>query len=105
MVQFNVTINIEPEIVEEFLVWMRDKHIPDVMNTGIFKSYRIAELIAPVDPEQVGTTFSFQYFCETMNDYFKYEKEFAPVLRQEVTEKYGSKIVAFRSVMEILAEG
>lgn len=104
MVQYNVTINIDPDFVEEFLIWMKDKHVPDVMKTGIFKSYKIAQLIAPVDPEQEGTVFTFQYFCDDMNDYFRYEKEFAPALRADVTEKYGNKIVAFRSIMEILEE-
>lgn len=105
MIQYNVTINIENDILEEWMQWMRTEHIPSVMKTGIFVSYRIAEMLAPIDPEQEGSTFSFQYFCKTIEDYNRYEKEFAPALRAETTAKYGNKIVAFRSIMQIWEEG
>ena len=36
MVLYNVTINIDYAVHDEWLDWMKNVHIPDVMNTGLF---------------------------------------------------------------------
>ncbi|SMO38673.1 DUF4286 family protein [Solitalea koreensis] len=104
MILYNVTINIEPEVHDEWLHWMRSIHIPDVLKTGLFKSCKICQLLAPVQENEEGMTYSFQYLCDSFNDYLKYEKEFAPTLRDDVNKKYANKIVAFRSILEVIEE-
>jgi len=104
MILYNVTINIEPEIHDEWLNWMCNEHVPDVLKTGFFKSCKICQLIAPTQPKEEGLTYSFQYLCNSMDDYHHYEKEFAPALRDDVNKRYANKFVAFRSILEIIEE-
>jgi hypothetical protein len=44
MILYNVTVSIDPAIHEEWLEWMKVKHIPDVMNTGCFIEARISRV-------------------------------------------------------------
>ena len=104
MILYNVTINIEAEAHDEWLNWMRTSHVPDVLRTGIFKSCKICQLISPTQEGEEGLTYSFQYLCESMDDYYRYEKEFAPALRDDVNRKYDNKFAAFRSILEIIEE-
>ena len=36
MILYNVTVNIENAVADEWLQWMKEVHVPDVMRTGIF---------------------------------------------------------------------
>ena len=99
MIIYNVTINIEEGIAQEWLEYMKDTHIPDVLNTGCFVHHHISRLITRQEDE-TGITYAIQYHSPDMETFERYEREFAPALKQEVVEKYGGKFVAFRSLME-----
>ena len=44
MLLYNVTVSIDKSIKEDWVSWMKKKHIPDVMNTGCFLEARIARV-------------------------------------------------------------
>ncbi|MEQ8324832.1 MAG: DUF4286 family protein [Vicingaceae bacterium] len=99
MIIYNVTINVEEEVADNWLTYMKTRHIPDVLNTGCFSAHVISRLITRHEDE-TGITYAIQYHCPDMKTFERYEKEFAPALKQEVVDKYGGKFVAFRSLME-----
>lgn len=96
---YNVTVNIDADVHEEWLKYMKEIHIPDVMNTGCFTENRIVKVLN-VDEE--GHTYSFQYTFNTMNDIEKYQKEHAPGLQADVKKRYADKFAAFRTLLEII---
>lgn len=99
MIIYNVTVNIENDVREEWLEWMKEKHIPDVMKTGHFLENKICKVL--VDEEQ-GTTYSIQYTCESMETLNNYQQEHSPRLQKEHAEKFANKFVAFRTLLEVL---
>jgi hypothetical protein len=99
MIIYNVTVNIENDVREEWLQWMKSKHIPDVMATGYFLENKVCKVL--VDEEQ-GTTYSIQYTCASMDDLKEYQANHAPRLQKEVAEKYANKFVAFRTLLEVV---
>ena len=98
MILYNVTVNIEDSAHSEWLEWMKSKHIPDVLATGLFIENKIFRILSP-NPEE-GFTYSIQYFLKSIQEYEKYQKEFAPKLQEDHSLKYKNKFVAFRTVME-----
>ncbi len=99
MIIYNVTVNIENDVREEWLTWMKSKHIPDVISTGYFIDHKICKVL--VDEEQ-GTTYSIQYSCESHEKLQEYQKLHAPRLQKEVADKYANKFVAFRTLLEVI---
>lgn len=99
MIIYNVTVNIENDVREEWLEWMKEKHIPDVMKTGHFLENKICKVL--VDEEQ-GTTYSIQYTCESMETLNNYQREHSPRLQKEHAEKFANKFVAFRTLLEVV---
>lgn len=99
MIIYNVTVNVENDIREEWLKWMKQKHIPEVMATGYFIENKICKVL--VDEEQ-GTTYSVQYTCASMDKLKEYQQNCAPILQKEHAEKYGTKALAFRTLLEVL---
>ncbi len=99
MIIYNVTVNIDEDVAVEWLQWMKDVHIPEVMQTGMFTDQRICRVLAE---EAGGLTYAIQYTCKDMETYEKYRDEFAPALQQATAKKYGGKFVAFRTLLEVV---
>jgi hypothetical protein len=99
MIIYNVTISVDNDIHEEWLAWMKEVHIPEVMRKGIFKEHRMMKVLSD---EDTGQTYSIQYSCDSMEDYEKYRQQFAPELQQKTKDRYQNKFVAFRTLLQLV---
>jgi hypothetical protein len=99
MIVYNVTLNIEDDVHDAWLTWMKETHIPMVMETGMFVEFSFAKLLSRQEDE-TGTTYVIQYLAKSMADYEKYQAEFAPALQAETRKLFDGKFVAFRTLME-----
>ncbi|PWG05860.1 DUF4286 family protein [Polaribacter aquimarinus] len=98
---YNVTINIDESLHNEWLTWM-ETHILDVLNSGKFISAKLTEVL--VDEEMGGRTYSVQYTTNTREDLDAYYKEDADELRLEGIKKFGDKMLAFRTELKLIKE-
>lgn len=97
MIVYNVTVNIDDSVREEWLDWMKNIHIPDVVSTGCFTQGKIYRIMVQ---EQQGVSYSIQYTAVSMEEIQRYMKNFAPDLQREHTAKYKDKFTAFRTLLE-----
>ena len=98
---YNVTINIDNSVHNEWLNWM-ETHIVDVLNTGRFISAKLTEVL--VDEEMGGKTYSVQYTATTREELDDYYKEDAEKLQVESLKKFGDKMLAFRTELKLIKE-
>ncbi len=102
MLIYNVTTNIDNSVLDQWLLWMKETHIPNVLATGKFLNAKMTKVL--VEEEMGGSTYSVQYTTinkKTLNEY--YEKE-ASKLREEVQKKFPNKFVSFRTELEVIKE-
>jgi|SRR5690554_5349344 len=99
MIIYSVTLNVDDEIHDTWLQWMKNTHIPDVMNTGFFESHKMCRIISHLK-ENEGTTYNIQYRCKSMADLHQYQSKHAPQLQKEHQDLYQDKVVAFRTLLE-----
>lgn len=100
MIIYNVTVKVEIEIADNWLQWLLNEHIQDVMQTKCFVDYKLLRLLEVDDIE--GPTYAIQYFAESKSDYNRYIEFHASKMRQISFEKWGDHFIAFRSVMEVV---
>lgn len=96
---YNVTVNIADDVHQNWVKWMKEKHINDVMKTGCFVD---SQLVKVLYVEDEGHTYSVQYKFLEMSDIEKYQKEFASALQAEHKEMFGEKYTAFRTLLQII---
>ena len=101
MIIYNVTCNVEKHMAENWLQWMRDEHLPDVMGTGCFKDYKILKLINQEEDDH-GVNYAIQYTCESHEILNKYRTEHGPGLQAKTLAKFGDQVMAYRSVLEVI---
>ena len=101
MIIYNVTINIEEEIHADWIAWMKEVHIPEVMSTGHFIENKICKVISTQEDE-TGNTYAIQYTCNSINDLDEYQEKHAPKLQKKHMDRYEGKFVAFRTLLEVV---
>lgn len=98
MILYNETINIDTEVKDEWLVWIKQIHLPKVMATKAFTSYRLFSLLS--EEEANGSTYCIQYFANTMWDVEDYLQNYSNELQAEQYQKFKDKFVVFSSFLE-----
>ncbi|PKR82163.1 DUF4286 domain-containing protein [Brumimicrobium salinarum] len=101
MVVYNVTISIDANVADAWLLWMKEQHIPDVMATGYFRDSKICRVKGE---EEGGLTFAIMYTAHSEEDLDTYQEKYAPQLQAEHTEKFKGKFASFRTLLSVVQE-
>jgi hypothetical protein len=99
MIIYNVTIKVENQIANEWLEWMKQEHIPELMQTGLFIDARLCKLLEQDETE--GITYIAQYFCKDIEAYNSYISDHAGRMRDKSFTRFGNKFIAFRTLMQV----
>ena len=102
MILYNVTINIHESVHDQWMKWMQEKHINDMLATGKFSSARMVKVL--VEEDMGGTTYSIQFVTDSKETLQRYYDEDAPKLRAESASLFGDKMLAFRTELELISD-
>jgi hypothetical protein len=88
------------DIHDEWISWMKSEHIPEMMSTGLFERNQVLKLLE-VD-EREGITYAAQFYAASAENYNTYITNNAPALRLKANQKWGDKVLGYRTLMEIV---
>ncbi|HEX7366619.1 MAG TPA: DUF4286 family protein [Pelobium sp.] len=97
MIIYNVTSIIEDDIHEEYIQYMKNIHMPEVMASGKFTDCHLLRLTEPVNE---GLTYCAQYITDDAEKLADYRTSYSPKLQENIQAKFANKLVSFRSVLE-----
>ncbi|WP_458628462.1 DUF4286 family protein [Winogradskyella sp. PC D3.3] len=100
MIIYNVTLNIDKSISKEWLEWIKE-HIPQVLATGKFKEAKLTKVLIE-DAE--ADTYSVQYRAHSREALDAYYAEHAEALKREGLQRFGDKVLSFRTELEVVDE-
>lgn len=100
MIIYNVTINVDKTINNEWLTWIKE-HIPEVLATGKFKEAKLTKVLVADDETD---TYSIQYRAHSREALDAYYAEDAERLRGNGLKRFADKSLAFRTELEIIDE-
>ena len=100
MILYNVTTSLDPSIADEWVAYMREHHMAEVVGTGCFIRSQFLRLL---NEEDDGITYAAQYYAISLEQLEAYQQHFAPALRQEMDVKFKGNYHSFRTVLEVVA--
>lgn len=100
MIIYSVTIHIQKDVEAEWLQFMQEKHIQDVINMGYFTHATIRRVIS--ENETSSTTYNMEYFAENLEAYNAYLKNAAAEMQKDVLDRFAGKFSAERKIYEII---
>ena len=98
---YNVTINVENDIHQRWLDWMKNNHIPAMLATQKFSKALMTKVM--VEEQMGGITYSVQYTTDSKQTLERYYKEDAATLRAQ-SKQFEGKFIAFRTELEVMSE-
>lgn len=98
---YNVTINVQEEVHDQWVKWMREQYIPRMLQTGKFVKALMTRVM--VNEEMGGITYSIQYTALSKQILQKYYQENAQELESGTTPFEG-KTVAFKTELQVISE-
>jgi len=99
---YNVTTNIQDAVHDQWLVWMKETHIPDMLATGKFSSAKMCEVM--VEEDMGGTTYSVQLTTVNKETLEAYYNEDASRLREDALKLFANQFVSFRTELKVISE-
>ena len=100
MIVYNISIQIDPNIENEWVQWQQQEHIPEIMATGQFTDYKFYHLLEQDERESI--FYVMQFFAASEGNYRTFIQEFSEKLRQKTFDRWGDKFIAFRTLMELV---
>lgn len=98
MLLYNVTAKVDWKIHDEWVHWMLHEHFPEMKNTGCFTKANLLRILE-IDEED-GPTYAAQYLAENKENYDRYIKDHAAAVRKKYINKWGDRVVTFRTLMQ-----
>lgn len=101
MVLYVVNVTVKKEHADEWLAWMKNVHIPNVLATNYFIK---ADLFNQILPAKGGDNacFSVQYVSESYEKFMSYTVKESKRLQKEHIDKFGDVITSERYVFELM---
>ncbi len=103
-VLYNETFLVENGILEEWKEWIMEEYIPEVCKSGDFLHYRLSRMIAKEEADN-GSSFAIQFLSPDKSTLQRFLAKELPRLQNLCLDKYGEKVLSYRSMMEVVAEG
>lgn len=103
MIIYAISIAIEKSVHEEWIGYMKEVHIPDVMRTGCFRKCELQRVLEPASEAEF-LAYSIQYSSDSIEDYERYRTELAVLLQAEHTQRFAGEFKAAREVREVMLE-
>jgi hypothetical protein len=96
MINYSILADVPEDIKEAYESYMIDRHIPDLMETGLFTG-------ASISRDENGG-YRIDYFLENRPDYDRYIAEHAPRLREHFEKHFAGRVKTSRTVWETVKE-
>lgn len=100
MLIYNTTYLIADRKFGPWIKWLREIHIPFMLSCGF--SNPLAAKILTADSEQEGTSIAVQFQIQNFQLLKIWDEENAEAILNDLSERFGSEVLSFATVMEML---
>jgi len=99
MLLFNVTVIIEEGSATDWLQWVQESHIPQLMDKECFVSHRLLKI---VDSPNEGLSYCIQFIAEDEARHQTFLDLHEQLFIAEMYNRYPNKLVTFSTLMEFV---
>lgn len=99
MLIYNTTFQMESDICDNFLIWLKEFYIFEVEKHGALKSPRLCRVLSHRDE---GSSYTLQWEVENSTLLHRWHLQQGVSLSEELLEIFDSKVIGFPTLMEVI---
>lgn len=97
MLIYNETFIIDDAIADEWLVWIKNNHIPAVLGTGSFDGYKLYTIL---DSPNEGITYCLQFQTDQVERYSNFFYKHLESIHAAHNAQFEERFALFHTLME-----
>ena len=101
MIIINTTFVIERSLYDQFVQWVTQFYVSAAMKTGMFNTWRLAQVLSNDDPEVV--SLACELTCESLSEGVRWHDTTASLLRDDMAARWGDKALFFTTYLKQLS--
>ncbi|MBP6064927.1 DUF4286 family protein [Bacteroides sp.] len=99
MLIYNTTFQVDDNVCDNFLIWIKESYIPEVEKHGALNQPRLCKILSH---REEGWSFSLQWEVENSSVLHKWHMEQGTVLNEELKKMFENKVIGFPTLMEVI---
>lgn len=100
MLIYNTTFQVDDEVCDNFVIWIKESYIPEVEKQGTLKQSRFCKILSH---RSEGRSFSLQWEVENSSLLHRWHMEQGTKLNEELMKLFENKVIGFPTLMEVIA--
>lgn len=99
MLIYNTTFQVDAEIHDHFLIWVKEYYMAEIEKYGALQTPRICRILSHRDE---GSSYSLQWEVENSAVLHRWHQEQGVMLNDEMMKVFKDKVVCFPTLMEVI---
>lgn len=100
MLIFNTTFLVSDNAHGAWLKWVREQHIPFMLESNYFTHPQVARVIT--SDKDAGTSFSVQFRIRDMRTLKLWNQEYSAAFQENCAQQFGTEVLFFTTVLEMV---
>lgn len=100
MLIYNTTYQVDGDICDNFLIWLKEFYIPEAEKHGALKAPRLCRVLSH---REEGSSYTLQWEVESSSLLHRWHLEQGVPLTEELMKVFGDKVIGFPTLMEVIA--
>jgi len=100
MLIYNITFLVADKVSDQWVQWVNNSHIPEMVASGYFTEPRLAKVLS--DHGQGGTSYSVQYHVADMQELGAWHRKFGSAMERNCASLFGEDVLLFTTVLELI---
>ncbi|MFN5421810.1 MAG: DUF4286 family protein [bacterium] len=100
MIIYNITYSVPKSKEKEWLIWMQEVHIPEIMEKGNYVTHQLVKLLEVQDED--AAAFAVQFYAETKEKHLEFTVQHQASFKLKSSREWGQEVLSFSTLMEIV---
>lgn len=99
MLIYNTTFQVDDEVNDNFLIWIKESYMPEIEKHGALKAARLCRVLSHRDD---GSCYSLQWEVDDSAALHRWHREQGAKLNEELKKIFKDKVVGFPTLLEVM---
>ncbi len=100
MIIFNTTYSVSDKVYGSFLKWVKEKHVPGMINSGYFSESVVTRVLS--DEIDEGSAISIQLKADSIDAVNQWKSEYGDLFQMEISSLFSVEVLYFSTFLEVI---